>query len=105
MLKRLDRIRFRGQRRDEFLDPAESPNASDTECSEDVVLKPRISVREAEELREPEGEQHIDTQAGPGSFSAGLQEEPKTDLNEVKGLLEIALLEKHFLRHNTRRPQ
>ncbi|MEQ2273688.1 hypothetical protein XENORESO_007511 [Xenotaenia resolanae] len=97
MLKRLDRIRFRGQRRDEFLDPAESPNTSDTECSEDVVMKPRISVREAEELREPEGEQHIDTQAGPGSFSAGLQEEPKTDLNEVKGLLEIALLEKHFL--------
>ncbi|MEQ2173464.1 hypothetical protein GOODEAATRI_032379 [Goodea atripinnis] len=62
MLKRLDRIRFRGQRRDEFLDPVESPNTSDTECSEDVVLKPRISVREAEELREPEGEQHIDTQ-------------------------------------------
>lgn len=35
--------------------------------------------------------------AGPGSFLAGVQEEPKTDLNEVKGLLEIALLEKHFL--------
>ncbi|XP_012719105.2 GRAM domain-containing protein 4 [Fundulus heteroclitus] len=97
MLRRLDRIRFRGQRRDEFLDPAESPNTSDTECSDDVVIKPRASLREVEELREAEGELQIDAQAGPGSFSAGLQEEPKTDLNEVKGLLEIALLEKHYL--------
>ena len=36
--------------------------------------------------------------AGPGSFSATLQDDSRTDLNEVKGHLEIALLEKHFLR-------
>lgn len=40
-------------------------------------------------------------QAGPGSFSAALQDDPRTDLNEVKGHLEIALLEKHFLREYT----
>ncbi|PNI48444.1 GRAMD4 isoform 7, partial [Pan troglodytes] len=33
MLRRLDKIRFRGHKRDDFLDLAESPNASDTECS------------------------------------------------------------------------
>uniref|UniRef100_A0A3Q2DCW1 GRAM domain containing 4 n=1 Tax=Cyprinodon variegatus TaxID=28743 RepID=A0A3Q2DCW1_CYPVA len=87
MRKRLDRIRFRGQRRDEFLDTTESPNTSDTECNDDLI-KPRISLREAEELREPEGEQQIDIQ---------------TDLNEVKGLLEIALLEKHFLQEELRK--
>ena len=38
------------------------------------------------------------SQAGPGSFSAALQDDSRTDLNEVKGHLEIALLEKHFLR-------
>lgn len=38
------------------------------------------------------------SQAGPGPFSVALQDDPKTDLNEVKGLLEVALLEKHFLR-------
>ncbi|XP_015244271.1 PREDICTED: GRAM domain-containing protein 4-like isoform X2 [Cyprinodon variegatus] len=102
MRKRLDRIRFRGQRRDEFLDTTESPNTSDTECNDDLI-KPRISLREAEELREPEGEQQIDIQAGSGSFPAGLQDEPKTDLNEVKGLLEIALLEKHFLQEELRK--
>ncbi|CAG5958624.1 unnamed protein product [Menidia menidia] len=37
MLKRLDRIRFRGQRRDEFPDSAESPNTSDTEGSEELI--------------------------------------------------------------------
>lgn len=100
MLKRLDRIRFRGQRRDEFLDLAESPNTSDTECSEEVVLKPR---REPEELREVEGDQLSDAQAGPGSFSAALQDDSRTDLNEVKGHLEIALLEKHFLQEELRK--
>ncbi len=40
-------------------------------------------------------------QAGPGSFSAALQDDARTDLNEVKGHLEIALLEKHFLREYT----
>uniref|UniRef100_A0AAX7VK97 GRAM domain-containing protein n=1 Tax=Astatotilapia calliptera TaxID=8154 RepID=A0AAX7VK97_ASTCA len=87
MLKRLDRIRFRG-RRDEFLDLAESPNTSDTECSEEIVIKPRASVRETEE-------------AGPGSFSAALDD--RTDLNEVKGHLEIALLEKHYLQEELRK--
>lgn len=38
------------------------------------------------------------SQAGPGSFTAALQDDSRTDLNEVKGHLEIALLEKHFLR-------
>uniref|UniRef100_A0A8D3DHA8 GRAM domain-containing protein n=1 Tax=Scophthalmus maximus TaxID=52904 RepID=A0A8D3DHA8_SCOMX len=93
MLKRLDKIRFRGQRRDELLDLAESPNTSDTECNEEVVMKPRLSVRDSEELRE----------AGPGSFSAALQDDPRTDLNEVKGHLEIALLEKHFLHEELRK--
>ncbi|XP_034542481.1 GRAM domain-containing protein 4-like isoform X2 [Notolabrus celidotus] len=103
MRRHLERIRFRGQRRDEFLDLAESPNTSDTESTEDVVLKPRVSVREAEELREVEGEQQSDAQAGPGSFSAALQDDTKTDLNEVKGHLEIALLEKHFLQEELRK--
>ncbi|XP_074534549.1 GRAM domain-containing protein 4-like [Halichoeres trimaculatus] len=103
MRRHLDRIRFRGQRRDEFLDLAESPNTSDTESTEDVVLKPRLSVREGEELREVEGEQQSEAQAGPGSFSAALQDDTKTDLNEVKGHLEIALLEKHFLQEELRK--
>ncbi|XP_070763563.1 GRAM domain-containing protein 4-like [Enoplosus armatus] len=103
MRKHLDRIRFRGQRRDEFLDLAESPNTSDTECTEEFVIKPRVSVRESEELREAEGEQQSDAQAGPGSFSAALQEDQRTDLNEVKGHLEIALLEKHFLQEELRK--
>ncbi|XP_035520586.1 GRAM domain-containing protein 4 [Morone saxatilis] len=104
MRKHLDRIRFRGQRRDEFLDLAESPNTSDTECTEEIVIKPRTSVRETEELREAEGEQQqSEAQAGPGSFSAALQEDQRTDLNEVKGHLEIALLEKHFLQEELRK--
>ncbi|XP_007568540.1 PREDICTED: GRAM domain-containing protein 4-like isoform X2 [Poecilia mexicana] len=103
MLRRLDKIRFRSQRRDEFLDPTESPNTSDTECSDDVVMKTRFLPKEQEELREPELEQQTEAQAGPGSFLAGVQEEPKTDLNEVKGLLEIALLEKHFLQEELRK--
>nr|XP_043892162.1 GRAM domain-containing protein 4-like isoform X1 [Solea senegalensis]XP_043892163.1 GRAM domain-containing protein 4-like isoform X1 [Solea senegalensis] len=75
MLKRLDRIRFRGQRRDEL---AESPNTSDTEETEDTgdteELSPAVS-----------------------------QDEPRTDLNEVQELLEIALLEKHFLHEELRK--
>ncbi|XP_029378882.1 GRAM domain-containing protein 4-like [Echeneis naucrates] len=103
MLKRLDRIRFRGQRRDEFLDLAESPNTSDTECADEALAKPRLSIREPEELREAEAEQQSDAQAGPGSFSAALQDDSRTDLNEVKGHLEIALLEKHFLQEELRK--
>uniref|UniRef100_A0A671YL49 GRAM domain containing 4 n=1 Tax=Sparus aurata TaxID=8175 RepID=A0A671YL49_SPAAU len=90
MRKHLDRIRFRGQRRDEFQDLAESPNTSDTEGTEEILIKPRVSIRDSEELRE----------AGPGSFSAALQDDSRTDLNEVKGHLEIALLEKHFLQES-----
>lgn len=122
MRKHLDRIRFRGQKRDEFLDLAESPNTSDTECTEEILIKPRGSVRDLEELREMDGEQQSDaqvgevesksttlrlrsqlfscfsSQAGPGSFSASLQDDTRSDLSEIKGHLEIALLEKHFLR-------
>lgn len=44
MLKRLDKIRFRGHKRDEFPDLAESPNASDTECGDEIPMKiPRTS--------------------------------------------------------------
>ncbi|XP_022620239.1 GRAM domain-containing protein 4-like [Seriola dumerili] len=103
MLKRLDKIRFRGQRRDEFLDLAESPNTSDTECTDEVVMKPRMSIREPSEELSVEGEQQSDAQAGPGSFSAALQDDSRTDLNEVKGHLEIALLEKHFLQEELRK--
>lgn len=62
MRKHLDRIRFRGLKRDEFLDLAESPNTSDTECTEEVVIKPSTSMRESEELREADGEQQSDAQ-------------------------------------------
>lgn len=37
-------------------------------------------------------------QAGQGSFSASLQDDGRTELSDIKGHLEIALLEKHFLR-------
>lgn len=54
MLRRLDKIRFRGHKRDDFLDLAESPNASDTECGDEGPLKvPRTSARDSEELRDP----------------------------------------------------
>lgn len=64
MRKRLDRIRFRGQKRDDFADLAESPNTSDTECSEEIVIK-----CQSEELRDGDGgEQQSDSQvrAKPG---------------------------------------
>ncbi|XP_054438572.1 GRAM domain-containing protein 4 isoform X1 [Pteronotus mesoamericanus] len=100
MLRRLDRIRFRGHKRDDFLDLAESPNASDTECGDDAPLKtPRTSPRDSEELRDP---------AGPGTLimAAGVQDFSRTEfdrLNEIKGHLEIALLEKHFLQEELRK--
>lgn len=54
MLRRLDKIRFRGHKRDDFLDLAESPNASDTECGDETPLKiPRTSPRDSDELRDP----------------------------------------------------
>lgn len=55
MLKRLDKIRFRGPRsRDDFPDLGESPPASDTECNDDVPPKPRAASRDTEDvLRDP----------------------------------------------------
>ncbi|XP_037369269.1 GRAM domain-containing protein 4 isoform X1 [Talpa occidentalis] len=100
MLRRLDKIRFRGHKRDDFLDLAESPTASDTECADEVPLKiPRTAPRDSEELRDP---------AGPGSLvmAAGIQDFTRTEsdrLNEIKGHLEIALLEKHFLQEELRK--
>uniref|UniRef100_A0A8D0TWU6 GRAM domain-containing protein 4 n=1 Tax=Sus scrofa TaxID=9823 RepID=A0A8D0TWU6_PIG len=100
MLRRLDRIRFRGHKRDDFLDLAESPNASDTECGDEIPLKiPRTSPRDSEELRDP---------AGPGTLvmASGVQDFNRTEfdrLNEIKGHLEIALLEKHFLQEELRK--
>ncbi|KAJ8392246.1 hypothetical protein AAFF_G00078140 [Aldrovandia affinis] len=99
MLKRLDKIRFRGQKRDEFLDLAESPNTSDNECSDEILLKPRPSLRDTEDLRDPAG-------TGALSMAAAIQDFQRTDtdrLNEVKGHLEIALLEKHFLQEELRK--
>ncbi|KAM9807681.1 GRAM domain-containing protein 4-like [Neosynchiropus ocellatus] len=88
MRKRLDRIRFRGRRDD---DTADSPNTSDTECAEEIVVRPRDSIRETEEVRDVESEQQ--TEVG----NTGLQDDGRSDMNEVKALLEVALLEKHFL--------
>ncbi|XP_071005110.1 GRAM domain-containing protein 4-like isoform X2 [Oncorhynchus clarkii lewisi] len=101
MLKRLDKIRFRGQRPDVFLDLGESPNTSDTECSEEILMKPKplLKIKDTEELQDP---------AGPGTLamSAAIQDYQRTEtdgLNEVKGHLEIALLEKHFLQEELRK--
>eukprot|EP00079_Xenopus_tropicalis_P008810 XP_002932236.2 PREDICTED: GRAM domain-containing protein 4 [Xenopus tropicalis] len=100
MLKRLDKIRFRGQKRDEFLDLAESPNASDTECGDENPVKiPRTSLKDTEELKDPAG-------SGTIVMASGVAEYSRTEsdrLNEVKGHLEIALLEKHFLQEELRK--
>ncbi|KAI1882079.1 hypothetical protein AGOR_G00247000 [Albula goreensis] len=100
MLKRLDKIRFRGQKRDEFLDLTESPNASDNECSDEIlVTKPRPSLRDTEDIRDPAG-------SGSLAMAAAIQDFQRTEsdrLNEVKGHLEIALLEKHFLQEELRK--
>ncbi|CAB1440355.1 unnamed protein product [Pleuronectes platessa] len=98
MLKRLDKIRFRGPRtRDEFPDLAESPPASDNECSDDMPVKPKSALRDTEDLlRDPAG-------SGSPTMAAAIQEFQRSEsdrLNEVKGHLEIALLEKHFLRED-----
>ncbi|KAF6719085.1 GRAM domain-containing protein 4 [Oryzias melastigma] len=100
MRRRLDKIRFRGQRRDEFLDVTESPINSDTESCEDLTLKHQILSREPEEA---EGEQQAEVQVGRGSSSAAPPDDTKTDLNEIKGHLEIALLEKLFLQEELRK--
>ncbi|XP_076578074.1 GRAM domain-containing protein 4 isoform X1 [Chaetodon auriga] len=101
MLKRLDKIRFRGPRtRDDFPDLAESPPASDNECSDDMQLKPRAALRDTEDLlRDPAG-------SGSPTMAASIQDFQRSEsdrLNEVKGHLEIALLEKHFLQEELRK--
>lgn len=74
MLRRLDRIRFRGHKRDDFLDLAESPNASDTECGDEIPLKiPRTSPRDSEELRDP-----VSTPRGPPGAGAPRCARPRT---------------------------
>ncbi|XP_034019496.1 GRAM domain-containing protein 4 isoform X2 [Thalassophryne amazonica] len=101
MLKRLDKIRFRGPRtRDDFPDLTESPPASDNECSDDMQLKPRTALRDTDDvLRDPAG-------SGSPTMAAAIQDYQRTEsdrLNEVKGHLEIALLEKHFLQEELRK--
>uniref|UniRef100_A0A8C3B0Y4 GRAM domain containing 4 n=1 Tax=Cyclopterus lumpus TaxID=8103 RepID=A0A8C3B0Y4_CYCLU len=101
MLKRLDKIRFRGPRtRDDFPDLNESPPASDNECSDDMQLKPRAAPRDIEEsLRDPAG-------SGSPTMAVAIQDFQRSEsdrLNEVKGHLEIALLEKHFLQEELRK--
>ncbi|KAM8974373.1 GRAM domain-containing protein 4 isoform 2-T2 [Pelodytes ibericus] len=100
MLRRLDKIRFRGQKREEFPDLAESPNASDTECGDEIPLKiPRTTIKDNEELKDPAG-------SGTTVMASGVPEFNRTEsdrLNEVKGHLEIALLEKHFLQEELRK--
>ncbi|XP_014025548.1 GRAM domain-containing protein 4 isoform X3 [Salmo salar] len=105
MLKRLDKIRFRGQRPDVFLDLGESPNTSDTECSEEILMKPKplLKIKDTEELQDP-----VSAPAGLGTLAmaAAIQDYQRTEtdgLNEVKGHLEIALLEKHFLQEELRK--
>uniref|UniRef100_A0A3P8YLC6 GRAM domain-containing protein n=1 Tax=Esox lucius TaxID=8010 RepID=A0A3P8YLC6_ESOLU len=96
MLKRLDKIRFRGQRPDVFLDLGDSPNASDTECIEEIPIKPQSF----DNLRP--------YWAGPvtPAMAAVVLDDQRSEadrLNELKGHLEIALLEKHFLQEELRK--
>ncbi|KAG8439886.1 hypothetical protein GDO86_005885 [Hymenochirus boettgeri] len=100
MLKRLDKIRFRGQKRDDFLDLAESPNASDTECGDEIPMKiPRTSLKDPEEVKDPAGSGNLVMTTGVADFNRTESDR----LNEVKGHLEIALLEKHFLQEELRK--
>ncbi|CAL1568687.1 unnamed protein product [Knipowitschia caucasica] len=99
MLKRLDKIRFRGPRtREDFPDLGDSPPTSDNECSDDIQLKPR--AKDADDLvRDPAG-------SGSLNMAATIQDFQRVEsdrLNEVKGHLEIALLEKHFLQEELRK--
>ncbi|TRY59250.1 hypothetical protein DNTS_026387 [Danionella cerebrum] len=91
MLRRLDKIRFRGPKRDDFMDLPDSPTGSDTEGNEDILLRPRTSLRDGDEQRE-----------AVLSAMQDLRCESER-LNEVKGHLEIALLEKHFLQEELRK--
>ncbi|XP_023808341.1 GRAM domain-containing protein 4 isoform X3 [Oryzias latipes] len=101
MLKRLDKIRFRGPRtREDFPDLGDSPPASDNECSDDMQPKARTSLRDTEDiLRDPAG-------SGSPLMAAAIQDFQRSEserLSEVKGHLEIALLEKHFLQEELRK--
>ncbi|KAL0968003.1 hypothetical protein UPYG_G00260880 [Umbra pygmaea] len=105
MLKRLDKIRFRGQRPDAFLDLGDSPNTSDTECGEEIPIKPRPSpkYKDFEEQQDP-----VNIPAGTGTpiMTAVIQDDQRCEadrLNELKGHLEITLLEKHFLQEELRK--
>ncbi|XP_066490040.1 GRAM domain-containing protein 4 isoform X1 [Tiliqua scincoides] len=100
MLKRLDKIRFRGHKREEFLDLAESPNASDTECGDEIPVKiPRTSGKDSDEQRDPTGPGTINMASGVLDYNRAESDR----LNEIKGHLEIALLEKHFLQEELRK--
>ncbi|XP_012710229.2 GRAM domain-containing protein 4 isoform X1 [Fundulus heteroclitus] len=101
MLKRLDKIRFRGPRtRDDFPDLGESPPPSDNECNDEVQPKPRAAPRDTEDApRDPAG-------SGSPTMAAVVQDFQRSEserLSEVKGHLEIALLEKHFLQEELRK--
>ncbi|RVE56405.1 hypothetical protein OJAV_G00220830 [Oryzias javanicus] len=101
MLKRLDKIRFRGPRtREDFPDLGDSPPASDNECSDEMQPKARMSLRDTEDiLRDPAG-------SGSPLMAAAIQDFQRSEserLSEVKGHLEIALLEKHFLQEELRK--
>ncbi|XP_077452058.1 GRAM domain-containing protein 4-like [Stigmatopora argus] len=76
MRRRLHRIRHWSHRRGEIVEQSESPDTSDTECSEEV---------------------------NSATLSAAAPDEPKTYLNEVKKNLEIALFEKHFLQEELKK--
>ncbi|XP_044136162.1 GRAM domain-containing protein 4 isoform X1 [Bufo gargarizans] len=99
MLRRLDKIRFRGPKREEFPYLAESPNASDTEYGDEITLKITRSSKENEDLKDPASSDTI-------IMASGIADYNRTEadrLNEVKGHLEIALLEKHFLQEELRK--
>ncbi|CAL8375401.1 unnamed protein product [Arctogadus glacialis] len=102
MLKRLDKkIRFRGHRRDDSLDLDldQSPSTSDNECGDDPA-RTGSPTRDPEDLLDSDTPPLTDAQAGAGAMAAEVQDFQRLEadrLTEVKGHLEIALLEKHFL--------
>ncbi|XP_056454315.1 GRAM domain-containing protein 4-like isoform X1 [Gadus chalcogrammus] len=108
MLKRLDKkIRFRGHRRDDSLDLDldQSPSTSDNECGDDPA-RTGSPTRDPEDLLDSDTPPLTDAQAGAGAMAAEVQDFQRLEadrLTEVKGHLEIALLEKHFLEEELRR--
>ncbi|XP_034033251.1 GRAM domain-containing protein 4-like [Thalassophryne amazonica] len=97
MLRRLDKIRFRSQRRDDFLDLDVPLNTSDTDCTQEVQMNPEAS--------DPDEPMEADSQVDSEAFADILQDDPNSDLNEVKGHLEIALWEKLYLQEELRKLQ